>query len=99
MLRLRTDLADVFAIQSDLAHEIATALQAKLSPTEKAQMETKPTQNADAYLAYMQAHDFFNRPDKWAADLKKAEELFQRAIQLDPSFALAYAQPERGRDS
>jgi TolB-like protein/Flp pilus assembly protein TadD len=86
------DLTDVFAIQSDLAHEIAMALQAKLSPTEKAQMETKPTQNADAYLAYMQAHDFFNRPDKWTADLNKAEELFQRAIQLDPSFALAYAQ-------
>ena len=86
------DLTDVFAIQSDLAHEIATALQAKLSPTEKAQMETKPTQNAEAYLAYMQGHDFFNRPDKWAPDLYKAEELFQRAIQLDPTFALAHAQ-------
>jgi TolB-like protein/Tfp pilus assembly protein PilF len=86
------DLTDVFAIQSDLAHEIATALQAKLSPTEKAVMETKPTQNADAYLAYVQAHDFFNRPDKWAQDLYKAEELFQRAIQLDPNFALAHAQ-------
>ena len=86
------DLTDVFAIQSDLAHEIATALQAKLSPTEKAQMETKPTQNADAYLAYMQGHDFFNRPDKWAPDLYKAEELFQRAVQLDPTFALAHAQ-------
>jgi len=86
------DLSDVFAIQTDLAHEIATALQAKLSPTEKEQMEKKPTQDANAYLLYVQAHDFFNRPDKLAADLRKAEELFQGAVQLDPNFALAHAQ-------
>src|SRR5712691_1962520 len=86
------DLTDVFAIQTDLAHEIAAALQAKLSPTEKAQMEKKPTQNAEAYLLYVQAHDFFNRPDKLTPDLRKAEELFARAIELDPAFALAYAQ-------
>jgi TolB-like protein/Tfp pilus assembly protein PilF len=86
------DLTDVFAIQTDLAHEIANALQAKLSPAEKAQMEKKPTQNANAYLLYVQAHDFFTRPDMLASDLRKAEELFQGAIQLDPDFALAYAQ-------
>ena len=86
------NLSDVFAIQTDLAHEIATALQAKLSPTEKAQMDKKPTQNAEAYLLYVQAHDFFNRPDKLAPDLRKAEELFERAIELDPAFALACAQ-------
>ena len=43
------DLIDVFAIQTDLAHEIADALQAKLSPVEKEQIGRKPTQNADAY--------------------------------------------------
>ncbi|HEY2614237.1 MAG TPA: tetratricopeptide repeat protein [Chthoniobacterales bacterium] len=86
------DLTDVFAIQSDLAHEIASALQAKLSPTEKALMDRKPTQNTDAYLLYVQAHDLFTLPDKRTTDLYKAEELFQRAIQLDPNFALAYAQ-------
>src|SRR6266700_5265831 len=51
------DLTDVFAIQSDLAHEIANALQAKLSDTEKALMERKPTENGEAYLAFVQAHD------------------------------------------
>src|SRR5213596_3264094 len=56
------DLTDVFAIQTDLAHEIADALQAKLSPSEKAQLERKPTQNPQAYLVFMQAHELLNRP-------------------------------------
>ncbi|MFL6513766.1 MAG: TPR end-of-group domain-containing protein [Chthoniobacterales bacterium] len=85
------DLTDVFAIQTDLAHEIADALQAKLSPSEKAQLERKPTQNPEAYLAFMQAHEIMNRPDKLRTDSLKAEELLERATQLDPNFAMAFA--------
>src|SRR6266436_3843243 len=51
------DLTDVFAIQTDLAQKIVGELQAKLSPTEKAQIEHRPTQNGEAYLAFVQAHD------------------------------------------
>src|SRR5213595_1115173 len=51
------DLSDVFKIQTDLATKIASALQAKLSPTEKEQMTHKPTENSDAYLAFVQAHN------------------------------------------
>src|SRR5204863_46084 len=47
------DLSDVFKIQTDLATKIASALQAKLSPTEKEQMTHKPTENSDAYLAFV----------------------------------------------
>jgi len=86
------DLTDVFAIQTDLAHEIADALQAKLSPTEKAQLERKPTQNSDAYLAFMQAHELINRPDKFRSNSMQAEELLERATRLDPNFAAAFAQ-------
>ena len=57
------DLTDVFAIQSDLAREIATALQAKLSPAEKAQLETKPTENPEAYFAFIQARNLFMPED------------------------------------
>jgi len=84
------DLTDVFAIQSDLAREIADALQAKLSPAEKSQMTQKPTENGEAYLAFMQAHDLscaYEDPGK----LKQSGQLYQRAIDLDPSFALALA--------
>src|SRR5207253_457987 len=84
------DLIDVFAIQTDLAHEIADALQAKLSPREKAQMERKPTENGEAYLAFVQAHNVhtaYEDIDK----LKHGEQLYERAVQLDPKFALAFA--------
>jgi tetratricopeptide (TPR) repeat protein len=85
------DLTDVFAIQTDLAHEIAGALQAKLSPTEEVRMSEKPTENGEAYLAFVEAHDLQARPDHLESNLKKAEELYQRAVQLDPKFALAFA--------
>src|SRR6185369_3828221 len=55
------DLTDVFAIQTDLAHVIADALQAKLSPSEKAQIERKPTENTEAYLAFMEANELVRR--------------------------------------
>ncbi len=85
------DLTDVFAIQTDLAQKIAGELQAKLSPTEKAQIEKRPTQNGEAYLAFVQAHEAFYRPDKFRANSEDAERLFERATTLDPSFALAFA--------
>ena len=84
------DVTDVFAIQSDLAREIANALQAKLSPAEKSQMTRKPTENGEAYLAFVQAHDLscaYEDPAK----LKQSEQLYQRAVDLDPNFALALA--------
>jgi TolB-like protein/Tfp pilus assembly protein PilF len=84
------DVTDVFAIQSDLANEIAKALQAKLSPAEKSQMTRKPTENGEAYLAFVQAHDLSCAFED-SAKLKQSEQLYQRAIDLDPNFALALA--------
>jgi TolB-like protein/Flp pilus assembly protein TadD len=85
------DLTDVFAIQTDLAQKIASALQAKLSPNEKARLDRQPTQDSNAYLLYLQAHDYANRPDRFRDTSLKAEELFEQAIKLDPNFALAFA--------
>ena len=85
------DLTDVFAIQTDLAQKIASALQAKLSPNEKARLDHQPTKDSDAYLLYLQAHDYANRPDRFRDTSLKAEELFEQAIKLDPNFALAFA--------
>jgi TolB-like protein/Flp pilus assembly protein TadD len=86
------DLTDVFAIQTDLAQKIASALQAKLSPTEKERLDRQPTQNPDAYLLFIQAHDHANRPDHFRNELLKAEDLFEQAIKLDPKFAAAFAE-------
>jgi TolB-like protein/Flp pilus assembly protein TadD len=85
------ELTDVFAIQTDLAQKIASTLQAKLSPNEKARLDRRPTKDSDAYLLYVQAHDYANRPDRPREASLKAEELFEQAIKLDPNFALAFA--------
>lgn len=85
------DLTDVFAIQTDLSQKIASALQAKLSSSEKARLDRQPTPNPDAYLLYIRAHDHVNRPDMFRGASLKAEQLFEQAIKLDPGFALAFA--------
>src|SRR4029077_4766869 len=84
------ELTDVFAIQTDLAQKIANELRAKLSPSEKAQMERKPTDNGEAYLAFVQAHNLSMAAEDFEK-LKQSEQLYQRAIDLDPNFALAIA--------
>src|SRR5881409_4394331 len=85
------DLTYVFAIQTDLAQKIASALRAKLSPNEKARLDQPPTQNPDAYLLFVQAHDYASRKDMLRDTFLKAEPLFEQAIKLDPNFALAFA--------
>ncbi|HEX3619648.1 MAG TPA: tetratricopeptide repeat protein [Candidatus Udaeobacter sp.] len=84
------ELTDVFAIQTDLAQKIAEALQAKLSPGEKSRMERKPTENGEAYLAFVQAQNLGCAVEDFDK-LKQGEQLYERAIQLDPNFALALA--------
>src|SRR6266566_5015057 len=84
------DLTDVLAIQTDLAKKITGELQAKLSPEEKAQMERKPTENGEAYLAFVQAQNIGCALEDFDK-LKQGEQLYERAIQLDPNFALAMA--------
>jgi TolB-like protein/Tfp pilus assembly protein PilF len=85
------DLTDVFAIQTDLAQQIVRELQAKLSPMEKAQIARRPTENGEAYLAFMQGHEMFYRADKFRSNTEKAEQLFEKATELDPNFAGAFA--------
>jgi TolB-like protein/Flp pilus assembly protein TadD len=86
------DLTDVFAIQTDLAQKIASSLQAKLSPNEKERLDRPPTQNSDAYLLFIQARDYANRPDHFRDESLKAEKLLEQAIELDPKFAAALAE-------
>jgi TolB-like protein/Flp pilus assembly protein TadD len=84
------DLTDVFAIQSALAQEIASQLRARLSPNEKERVGTRPTGNSDAYLLYVQARAIATGSD--TEERKNAIPLYEQAIRLDPTFALAHAQ-------
>jgi serine/threonine-protein kinase len=89
--RYDRDLADVFAIQSEIAKTIADQLQAKLSPQEKARVEEIPTGNTEAYSLYLRANQIARNPDTLLEDYKAAEQLYLQAIALDPNFALAHA--------
>jgi TolB-like protein/class 3 adenylate cyclase/Tfp pilus assembly protein PilF len=89
------DLADVFAIQSEIAKAIADQLQAKLSPNEKKAIEQAPTTDLAAFDLYSRAKSLLltagfsgtNQPD-----LLKAIELLDAAVKRDPSFFDAYCQ-------
>jgi TolB-like protein/Tfp pilus assembly protein PilF len=89
------DLADVFAIQSEIAKAIADQLQAKLSPNEKKAIEQPPTTDLAAFDLYSRAKSllltaaFSVTQDP---DLRKAIELLDEAVKRDPSFFDAYCQ-------
>jgi serine/threonine-protein kinase len=84
-------LNDTLGLQGELAGEIADALRVTLSPDEKARFQKKPTSNADAYLVYLQANQIQRNPDTMLEDFKKADQLYLKAITIDPKFALAHA--------
>ena len=84
------DLADVFAIQSDIARAIAAQLQAKLAPEEKVRLTANPTNNPQAYLLYLQANELL-RTAASKDDAIQADKLYVQAIALDPDFTLARA--------
>jgi TolB-like protein len=90
------DLADVFAIQSEIATAIADQLQAKLSPREKSAIERAPTDNIAAFDLYLRAKELiFERivnPSHWRENLFKAVQLLDQAVARDPAFLLAYCQ-------
>jgi TolB-like protein/class 3 adenylate cyclase/Flp pilus assembly protein TadD len=95
--RYDRDVADVFAIESELAGKIVAQLQAKISPSEKAAIERKPTDNVEAYDAYLSGLAFEARYySSYSPDLiRKATAFYERAVQLDPNFALAWARVSR----
>ncbi len=80
---------DVFAIQSDVAQKIASALQAKLMPEEKKKLDQVPTQSLTAYDYYLKGRQYYLRYQSPANDT--AIQFFQKAVEADPNFALAYA--------
>src|SRR5262249_49057887 len=89
------DLADVFAIQSEIAKAIADQLQAKLSPSEKKAIDLPPTNDLVAFDLYTRAKDLIltasiGSGDK--ADLLQAIELLNQTVVRDPSFFDAYCQ-------
>ena len=83
------EVADVFAIQSDVAQRVVLALLVELSLTEKRQIEKHGTDNVEGYKLYLQGHYYAN---KFTLEgINKGVEYFNEAIKIDPEFAGAYA--------
>ena len=82
-------LDDIFDIQEQVAQQIAEALKLKLSFTEKVLLTKRQTVNAQAYDLYLRGQDYLYRLTK--RSLEYAIQLFERAIELDPRYAAAYA--------
>ena len=91
------ELADVFAIQSEIAKTIADQLQARLSPNEKAAIEERPTADIAAYDFYVSAKALrasisWNLDARMNEKLLRAASLLDQAVARDPAFFLAYCQ-------
>jgi TolB-like protein/Flp pilus assembly protein TadD len=85
------ELTEVFAIQTEVAIEIARVLQAKLTASEQNNISKEATSNFTAYDYYLKARQKINSSNNWEADLPVFLQLLDQAIELDPNFALAYA--------
>ncbi|UWX54502.1 helix-turn-helix domain-containing protein [Maribacter litopenaei] len=83
------EVEDIFELQNDVAKKIADAIEAIVTPAELEQIEKIPTDNLLAYDYYLQALDlYYSRTNE---GLEEAIALFEKAIEQDPEFALAYA--------
>lgn len=82
-------LTDIFGVESDIAKSVADALKAKLTGSEQTEMSKRPTENSEAYELYLKGRFFWNK--RTGNDLKTAADYFQRAIEVDPKYAAAYA--------
>jgi TolB-like protein/Tfp pilus assembly protein PilF len=87
-------LVDIFAVESEMAKAIADALQAKLTGGEQQALAAKPTNNSEAYDAYLRGLALEARASS-PTDSEKVIGFYERSVQLDPTFALAWARLSR----
>src|SRR5213596_2412035 len=84
-------LTDIFSVESEIAIRIAASLQAKLTGREEQALAAKPTNNPEAYDAYLHGLVFEARSNYSSDALFKAIDFYALAVRLDPNFALAWA--------
>jgi serine/threonine protein kinase/Tfp pilus assembly protein PilF len=87
--RYDREMKDVFEVQDEIARKIAEALRVTLSPQELEALSVKPTENLQAYDLYLRGKRYARRQTR--QDLEFALQMFENAVAMDPSFALAYA--------
>jgi len=88
-------LDDIFGVEGEVAKAIADALQTKLTGGEQQALAVRPTNNSEAYDAYLRGLAFEARSGSSPTDAEKAIGFYERSVQLDPAFALAWARLSR----
>ncbi|MCB9258863.1 MAG: tetratricopeptide repeat protein [Ignavibacteriales bacterium] len=83
------NINDIFEVQSEIAKHIASELEAQLAPKEKLLIETKPTNNIDAYAFCLKGRDFASKYTN--EDNERAIEFYKKALAIDSNYAFAYA--------
>ena len=84
------ELKDIFAVQQEIARAVAESLKVTLLGTDSTSAQASATDNAEAHNAYLQGHFYLLRRN--VEDFRKAIDYYDQAIQLDPNYALAYAE-------
>jgi TolB-like protein/Tfp pilus assembly protein PilF len=84
-------LTDIFSVESDIAKAIADQLQAKLTGREEQEIAAKPTDNPEAYDAYLRGVAYTLKTFPTRANVLGAQKYFKEAVRLDPKFALSWA--------
>jgi TolB-like protein/Flp pilus assembly protein TadD len=85
------ELTEIFAVQSDLARRVVEALGGELRETERVRLDARPTDSIEAYQAYLRGVALLGSADFSRETIARTIQMFERAIALDPDFALAYA--------
>jgi len=83
-------IEDVFEIQSDIASKVVDQLGVSLGGSEREEVEARPTENLEAYQAYLRGLDYVTVVTWNRGDLERAIKLFERAVEMDPEFVPAY---------
>ncbi|MCH9032161.1 MAG: protein kinase [candidate division Zixibacteria bacterium] len=89
--RYDREIDDIFEVQSDIAERVIEELNITLLEKERKIVCCKPTENAEAHHMYLRGMEHFNSPDYDTEEWKLAAEMFDRAVKIDPKFALGYA--------
>jgi len=84
------DISEVFRVQSDVAERVAQGLNIALIERERQALQSRPTENMEAYNYFLRGNEYRHGSEQ-ENDMKAAIQMYERAVELDPKFALAYA--------
>jgi TolB-like protein/Tfp pilus assembly protein PilF len=90
------EMSEIFRVQSEIAEQVAQALDITLLEPERRSLRRRPTQNLEAYEYYLRGNESW-RQSLWPVAARAAADAYARAVELDPDFAVAYAALSRAR--